>query len=186
MSEFTADDEIRYPSGFGLADIVSWGTTGMVVLDESSNTVIRPWRPRLPSPHAKRARGVRQILATRRPRGTLGLPRTLRVGDPLGVRLTSQPAAAPWGSRRQLCPTAALGHPSCRGHRIFPRCGCHPWGLDMRKHLFGFQPPCEGGRLCRIVDRWFPPVGCRDGEPRISRASCVHPSQSLCTWQCAL
>ncbi|KAK4034363.1 kinase-like domain-containing protein [Parachaetomium inaequale] len=37
----SADDEIRYPSGFGLGDVVSWGTTGMVVLDKTSNTVIK-------------------------------------------------------------------------------------------------------------------------------------------------
>ncbi|KAL2260597.1 hypothetical protein VTK26DRAFT_5346 [Humicola hyalothermophila] len=41
MSQFTADDEIRYPSGFGLSDVVGWGTTGMVVLDKSSNTVVK-------------------------------------------------------------------------------------------------------------------------------------------------
>ncbi|AEO55225.1 hypothetical protein MYCTH_2298848 [Thermothelomyces thermophilus ATCC 42464] len=41
MSEFTAEDEIRYPSGFGLGDVVGWGTTGMVVLDKFSNTVIK-------------------------------------------------------------------------------------------------------------------------------------------------
>ncbi|KAK4241940.1 kinase-like domain-containing protein [Achaetomium macrosporum] len=41
MSEHAADDEIRYPTGFGLGDVVSWGTTGMVVLDKSSNTVIK-------------------------------------------------------------------------------------------------------------------------------------------------
>ncbi|KAL2021259.1 hypothetical protein VTK56DRAFT_7338 [Thermocarpiscus australiensis] len=41
MSECTADGQIRYPSGFGLGDVVSWGTTGLVVLDKSSNTVIK-------------------------------------------------------------------------------------------------------------------------------------------------
>ncbi|KAK3307654.1 kinase-like domain-containing protein [Chaetomium strumarium] len=41
MSEFAADDEIRYPSGFGLSDVVGWGTTGMVVLDKPSNTVLK-------------------------------------------------------------------------------------------------------------------------------------------------
>lgn len=41
MSEFAMDDEIRYPSGFGLSDVVGWGTTGMVVLDKSSNTVVK-------------------------------------------------------------------------------------------------------------------------------------------------
>ncbi|AEO62452.1 uncharacterized protein THITE_2039513 [Thermothielavioides terrestris NRRL 8126] len=41
MSEFVADDEIQYPSGFGLGDVVGWGTTGMVVLDKSSNTVVK-------------------------------------------------------------------------------------------------------------------------------------------------
>ncbi|KAK4113321.1 hypothetical protein N656DRAFT_823837 [Canariomyces notabilis] len=35
MSESTADDEIQYPSRFGLRDVVGCGTTGMVVLDKS-------------------------------------------------------------------------------------------------------------------------------------------------------
>jgi len=35
------DDEIQYPSGFGLCDVVGWGTTGLVVLDKSSNTIIK-------------------------------------------------------------------------------------------------------------------------------------------------
>ena len=44
------EDEVPYPSGFGLKDVVSWGTTGLVVHDESSNTVVKvpfdqtPWR----------------------------------------------------------------------------------------------------------------------------------------------
>ncbi|KAL2133809.1 hypothetical protein VTI74DRAFT_1615 [Chaetomium olivicolor] len=38
MSE---DDEIRCPSGFGLGDILSWGTTGLTVLDQSTNTAIK-------------------------------------------------------------------------------------------------------------------------------------------------
>ncbi|KAI0398659.1 kinase-like protein [Xylaria palmicola] len=37
----TTDDEIQYPSGFGLSDVVGWGTTGLVVLDKSSKTVIK-------------------------------------------------------------------------------------------------------------------------------------------------
>jgi serine/threonine protein kinase len=41
MSGSSADDEIRYPTGFGLADVVGWGATGMVVHDESSNTVVK-------------------------------------------------------------------------------------------------------------------------------------------------
>lgn len=42
MSQSTTDDDlIQYPSGFGLSDIVAWGTTGLVVLDTSSKTVIK-------------------------------------------------------------------------------------------------------------------------------------------------
>ncbi|KAI2618125.1 kinase-like protein [Hypoxylon sp. NC1633] len=40
------DDNIHYPSGFGLSDVIAWGTTGLVVLDRSSNTVIKtPFDP---------------------------------------------------------------------------------------------------------------------------------------------
>ena len=34
-------DEIKYPRGFGLKDVVAWGTTGLVVLDKQSETVIK-------------------------------------------------------------------------------------------------------------------------------------------------
>lgn len=34
-------DSIQYPTGFGLKDIVSWGTTAMVCLDAASQTVIK-------------------------------------------------------------------------------------------------------------------------------------------------
>jgi serine/threonine protein kinase len=36
-----SEDEIQFPSGFGLQDVVGWGTTGLVVLDESSQTIIK-------------------------------------------------------------------------------------------------------------------------------------------------
>lgn len=36
-----SEDEIQYPSGFGLKDVVAWGTTSLVVLDESSKTIIK-------------------------------------------------------------------------------------------------------------------------------------------------
>lgn len=36
-----ADDEIHYAAGFGLRDIVGYGNTGLVVHDESSDTVIK-------------------------------------------------------------------------------------------------------------------------------------------------
>ncbi|KAI1128040.1 kinase-like protein [Nemania abortiva] len=36
-----ADGDIQYPSGFSYEDIAGWGTTGMVVLDKASNTVIK-------------------------------------------------------------------------------------------------------------------------------------------------
>ncbi|KAF1914468.1 kinase-like domain-containing protein [Ampelomyces quisqualis] len=34
-------DEIKYPKGFGLKDVVAWGATGLVVLDKPSETVIK-------------------------------------------------------------------------------------------------------------------------------------------------
>jgi serine/threonine protein kinase len=34
-------DEIKYPRGFGLKDVVAWGTTGLVVVDKVSQTVIK-------------------------------------------------------------------------------------------------------------------------------------------------
>ncbi|OBT70001.1 hypothetical protein VE03_00364 [Pseudogymnoascus sp. 23342-1-I1] len=36
-----SDDEIHYPQGFSLQDLVGYGNTGLVVLDSSSNTVIK-------------------------------------------------------------------------------------------------------------------------------------------------
>jgi serine/threonine protein kinase len=36
-----SDDEIHYPSGFSLRDLVGYGSTGLVVLDASSKTVIK-------------------------------------------------------------------------------------------------------------------------------------------------
>ncbi|KAF4966175.1 hypothetical protein FZEAL_10680 [Fusarium zealandicum] len=36
-----ATDDIQYPPGFGLKDVVGWGTTGLVVLDKSTRTVIK-------------------------------------------------------------------------------------------------------------------------------------------------
>ena len=39
-------DEIHYPTGFGLKDIVAWGNSGMVCLDESSETIVK-------SPHGE-------------------------------------------------------------------------------------------------------------------------------------
>ncbi|KAF1994491.1 kinase-like protein [Amniculicola lignicola CBS 123094] len=39
-------DDIQYPAGYGLEDVVGWGTTGLVVLDESSKTIIKtPFDP---------------------------------------------------------------------------------------------------------------------------------------------
>lgn len=34
-------DEIQYPPGFGLKDVVAWGSTGLVVLDATTQTVIK-------------------------------------------------------------------------------------------------------------------------------------------------
>ncbi|KAH6637112.1 kinase-like domain-containing protein [Chaetomium tenue] len=33
--------EIKYPTGFGLKDIAGWGSTGLVVLDKASGTVVK-------------------------------------------------------------------------------------------------------------------------------------------------
>lgn len=41
-----ADDEIPFPPGFGVKDIVAWGSTGLVVLDSATQTVIKtPFDP---------------------------------------------------------------------------------------------------------------------------------------------
>ncbi|KAF2212137.1 hypothetical protein CERZMDRAFT_41881 [Cercospora zeae-maydis SCOH1-5] len=34
-------DDIQYPPGFGLADVVAWGSSGLVVIDEKSGTIIK-------------------------------------------------------------------------------------------------------------------------------------------------
>jgi len=34
-------DEIQWPDGFGIEDLVSYGSTGLVVLDSSSDTAIK-------------------------------------------------------------------------------------------------------------------------------------------------
>lgn len=34
-------DEIKFPAGFGLNDVVAWGTTGLVVVHKPSMTVIK-------------------------------------------------------------------------------------------------------------------------------------------------
>jgi hypothetical protein len=39
-------DEINYPTGFSLKDIVSWGSSGMICLDEPSRTIVK-------SPHGE-------------------------------------------------------------------------------------------------------------------------------------
>lgn len=33
--------EIKYPTGFGLKDIAGWGSTGLMVLDKASGTVVK-------------------------------------------------------------------------------------------------------------------------------------------------
>ncbi|EJP69068.1 spindle assembly checkpoint kinase [Beauveria bassiana ARSEF 2860] len=41
-----AYNKIQYPPGFGLKDVVAWGSTGLVVLDSASQTVIKtPFSP---------------------------------------------------------------------------------------------------------------------------------------------
>ncbi|KAM9877595.1 kinase [Verticillium dahliae] len=34
-------DEIQYPPGFGLKDVVAWGSTGLIVLDAATQTIIK-------------------------------------------------------------------------------------------------------------------------------------------------
>lgn len=41
MASNSADDSIQYPPGFGLRDVIGWGTTGLVVHDQSSGTIIK-------------------------------------------------------------------------------------------------------------------------------------------------
>ncbi|RDA94430.1 hypothetical protein CP533_2259 [Ophiocordyceps camponoti-saundersi (nom. inval.)] len=36
-----SQDDLQYPSGFGLQDVISYGSTGLVVLDAASNTAIK-------------------------------------------------------------------------------------------------------------------------------------------------
>jgi serine/threonine protein kinase len=40
-NQFNMSDEINYPTGFSLKDIVSWGNSGMIYLDESSRTIVK-------------------------------------------------------------------------------------------------------------------------------------------------
>ncbi|KAG7285471.1 hypothetical protein NEMBOFW57_010099 [Staphylotrichum longicolle] len=35
------EGEVKYPAGFGMKDVVAWGSTGLVVHDEASQTVIK-------------------------------------------------------------------------------------------------------------------------------------------------
>lgn len=42
MLQFPIDTgDIQYLSGFGLDDVVGWGTTGLALLDVSSDTIIK-------------------------------------------------------------------------------------------------------------------------------------------------
>ena len=60
-----ADDEIHYPAGFGLKDVVAWGSTGLVVLDSATQTVIKtPFNPEDSSP-IRREREIYERLAER-------------------------------------------------------------------------------------------------------------------------
>ncbi|KND88538.1 Megakaryocyte-associated tyrosine-protein kinase [Tolypocladium ophioglossoides CBS 100239] len=67
-----AFDEIQYPPGFGYKDLVAWGSTGLVVLDRATQTVIKsPFNPENGSPIA-REREIYERLAERgRHQGTL-------------------------------------------------------------------------------------------------------------------
>ena len=57
-----AHDEIQWPAGFGMQDLVSYGSTGLVVLDSSSNTVIKkPLDPEY-APHIDVERRIYQRL----------------------------------------------------------------------------------------------------------------------------
>ncbi|KAL2755467.1 hypothetical protein ACRALDRAFT_2041830 [Sodiomyces alcalophilus JCM 7366] len=58
-------DEIQYPSGFGLKDVVSYGSTGLVVLDRSSNTVIKKPLDQESSPYVDLERRIYERFAQR-------------------------------------------------------------------------------------------------------------------------
>src|SRR5208282_5725586 len=47
-------DEINYPTGFSLKDIAPWGNSGMICLDESSQTIVKS--PHGGSPYSHTAR----------------------------------------------------------------------------------------------------------------------------------
>lgn len=51
-------DEIEYPSGFGMKDIIAWGSTGLVLLDAASNTVIKSPLDREQSPFILREQEI--------------------------------------------------------------------------------------------------------------------------------
>lgn len=51
-------DDIQYPAGFGLADVVAWGSTGLVVLDEVTQTVIKTPFDDSSTPQVERERQI--------------------------------------------------------------------------------------------------------------------------------
>jgi hypothetical protein len=71
-----ATDDIQYPSGFGLNDVVGWGTTGLVVLDKSSNTIIKTPLDQENIPFMSRKQQI--YPAVNRKRGPQGTPVLLR------------------------------------------------------------------------------------------------------------
>jgi hypothetical protein len=71
-----ATDDIQYPSGFGLNDVVGWGTTCLVVLDKSSNTIIKTPLDQENIPFMSREQQI--YPAVNRKRGPQGTPVLLR------------------------------------------------------------------------------------------------------------
>nr|POE99490.1 megakaryocyte-associated tyrosine-protein kinase [Quercus suber] len=52
------DDEIHYPTGFGLSDIVSWGSFGLICLDATSQTIVKSAHDVKTQPHLDAERRI--------------------------------------------------------------------------------------------------------------------------------
>lgn len=83
------ENDIEYPIGFGLEDIVAWGNTGMVCLDAASQTVIKS---PLDETHADSLQVERRIYERFQERGSHdGLLQYHGPFDRFGIRLEYAP-----------------------------------------------------------------------------------------------
>ncbi|KAK4101923.1 kinase-like protein [Parathielavia hyrcaniae] len=89
-------DEVKYPAGFGIKDVLAWGSTGLFVLDRASQTVIKTPLWEEDDPLAFREREVYERLTQRG-----GHRRVLRYHGTVenGIRLEY----APNGDIRAFC-----------------------------------------------------------------------------------